>query len=492
MKVTSTENGPSSFFSPVPTTFIKGFGAWCVLSMVLMLASSCATYAPEQRSQAPPELPQTFTLYENTAPSPERWWESFGSAELNGLVEEALKDNLTLKQAYSRLDQSRALVTKAGSDRWPDLELTSEISNTLRRTDTGTGSASTSTVRKRSLGLASSYELDLWGEVKSEYLSARFDMEVTREELNTAALTLASEVTLKWLEAISVRQQLELIDNQLETNLITLELIELRFRKGAATVLDVFQQRQAVKETESSIPLLEAQLQTLKHEIAVLLGKPPRTRLSLGSAHLPTVGSIPDAGVPADLLSRRPDVRAAGLKLKSADWMVSAARADRLPAVRLTGSVGYSAGEWSGLFDNWVRVLAASITAPLFDGGNRRAEVKRQTQVVEERLAAYRLAVFTAIMEVEDALVNERKQGEYIAALSDRLNIVRSTLTEALQRYRKGLNDYLPVLSALTSTQRLERTLVQARLQRLNYRVMLHRALGGSWMQDELQNQESN
>ncbi len=460
--------------------------------MALVLATSCATYAPEQRPQAPLELPQAFTLYENPAPSPERWWESFGSIELNGLVEEALRDSLTLKQAYSRLDQSRALVTKAGSDRWPDLQLTSEISNTRRRTDTGTGSASTSTEKKRSLGLVSSYELDLWGEVKSEYLSARFDMEVSREELNTAALTLASEVTLKWLEIISVSQQLELLNSQLETNLITLELIELRFRKGVATVLDVFQQRQAAKETESSIPLLEAQLQTLKHELAVLLGKPPRDSLSFGSAHLPEVGSIPEAGVPADLLSRRPDVRAAGLRLKSADWMVSAARANRLPAVRLTGSAGYSAGEWSLLFDNWVRNLAASVTAPLFDGGSRRAEVKRQTNLVDERLAAYRLVVLTAIREVEDALVNERKQTEYIAALSDRLSIVRSALTEALQRYRKGLNDYLPVLSALTSTQQLERTLVQARFQRLSYRVMLHRALGGSWMQDELQTQGSN
>jgi len=489
LKVISTENGPSSFFSPVSATFIKGLRVWYVLSMVLILASSCATYAPEQRPQAPLELPQAFTLYENAAPSPQRWWKSFGSVELNGLVEEALKDSLTLKQAYSRLEQSRALVVKVASDRWPDLQLTSEISNTRRRTDTGTGSVSTSTEKKRSLGLASRYELDLWGEVKSEYLAARFDMEVSREEFNTVALTLASEVTLKWLEIISVRQQLELISNQLETNLITLELIELRFRKGAATVLDVFQQRQAVKETESSIPLLEAQLQTLKHELAVLLGKPPHARLSFGSAHLPEVGPIPDAGVPADLLSRRPDVRAAGLRLKTADWMVSAARADRLPAVRLTGSAGYNAGEWSLLFDNWIQTLAASITAPLFDGGNRRAEVKKQTRLVDERLAAYRLAVLTAIREVEDALVNELKQTEYIATLSDRLNIVRSALTEALQRYRKGLNDYLPVLSALTSTQQLERNLVQARFQRLSYRVMLHRALGGSWMQDELQTQ---
>lgn len=486
MKVTSTENGPSSFFTPASTTFVKGSRVWYVLLIVLMLASSCATYAPEQRPHAPLELPQTFTLYETSAPSPERWWESFGSAELNSLVEEALKDSLTLKQAYSRLEQSRALVAKAGSDRWPDLQLTSEISNTRRRTDTGTASVSTSTEKKRALSLATSYELDLWGEVKSKYLSARFDMEVSREELNTAALTLASEVTLKWLEIISISQQLELISNQLETNLITLELIELRFRKGAATVLDVFQQRQAVKETESSIPLLEAQLQTLKHELAVLLGKPPRARLSFGSAHLPEVGSIPDTGIPADLLSRRPDVRAAGLRLKSADWMVSAARADRLPAVRLTGSAGFSAGEWSLLFDNWIRTLAASITAPFFDGGNRSAEARRRIQLVDERLAAYRLAVLTAIREVEDALVNEGKQTEYTSALSDRLEIVRSALTEALQRYRKGLNDYLPVLSALTSTQQLERNLVQARFQRLTYRVKLYRALGGSWMWDEL------
>ncbi|UCG39216.1 MAG: efflux transporter outer membrane subunit [bacterium] len=451
------------------------------LFVLLATLVSCAHRQAAGPAAAPAEIPGAYTLYGETAPAPDRWWEGFGSAELSALVEEAMQGSLTLRQSLARLEQSRALAVQAGADRLPDLRLTAGASQTTRKTDDGTVRD-----RSRSLSLVSSYEVDFWGRVRARHLSALQEFEASREDLNTAALTLASEVTLKWLELLSVRQQLTLLDEQLATNRTILDLMELRYLKGAANALDIYQQRQAVAETEAAFPQLEARLRTVQNELAALLGKPPGTDLGLSQSEFPEVGALPETGVPADLLSRRPDVRASGLELMAARGQVAAARADRLPAVNLTGTAGYSSDRWSDLLDSWLLSLAANLTAPLFDAGSRKAEVARREAMLDERLASYGQTVLGAIGEVEDALVRETKQVQYIEALREQLRISRDGYREALSRYRKGLSDYLPVLSALTGTQRLERSIVQARLERLSQRVELHRALGGGWMDEKL------
>jgi outer membrane protein TolC len=155
--------------------------------------------------------------------------------------------------------------------------------------------------------------------------------------------------------------------------------------------------------------------------------------------------------------------------------------------VNLSATAGFRSASFADLLDEWFTTLAANLTYPLFNAGALDAEVTRQERIVDERLAVYEETVLNAIREVEDAMVRERKQAEYIVALDEQLTIARDSFREAQQRYRKGLIDYLPALSALISAQRSERTVVQARLERLNQRVKLHRALGGSWMAEEFE-----
>jgi len=453
----------------------------------MILSNSCTHLKPVEHDGPGVTVPETFSLYGETTESPDRWWEEFQSEELDALIDEALADNLTVKQAYARLGQAEAIAVKAGAPRYPDLALVAGISETRRQITDGQLVDQTVTDSFKNLSLVSSYEIDLWGRISSTHKSALLGVEASREDLYTSAVTLTSEVAIRWLAIISVRNQLELIKSQVETNKTTLKLMNLRYLKGAATALDVYQQRLALAESLTPIPPLEALEQTLHNELAVLLGKPPQSDLDLGSEKLPEPSALPEAGLPADLLSQRPDVRASGLKLTAAEWDVAAARAARLPAIRLTAEAGLSAGTFPLLFENWLARLAGSLTAPLFKGGELDAEVERQRQVAEERLAVYGQTVLTAIREVEDAMINEQKQVEFLTALGERLNIARQNYEEALQRYRKGLNDYLPVLSALIAVQRLERDIVLARFDRLNYRVQLYRALGGAWMGPELE-----
>jgi NodT family efflux transporter outer membrane factor (OMF) lipoprotein len=448
----------------------------------LTVLSGCAHTSKPEKARSELSLPETYTLYENTVPYLDRWWEGFGSEELNSLVARTVSGSLTLRQSMARLEQSRALVVQADADRLPDLSLNAEISRTRREV----GGQQTDT-SSRSLTLASSWELDFWGRIKSTQRAALLEKEGSKEILYSAAITLVSEVTLRWLEMISVRNQLELAHSQLETNRTILDLMEQRYLKGLANALDVYQQRQPVAEVEASIPLLEARLETLMHEIAVLTGKPPRTRLDLTAAAFPELGSLPPAGVPADLLARRPDVRAAGLELRATEARTEAARAGRLPRVTLSANAGYSSDSFSDLFDDWLTNLAANLAWTLFDSGAKKAEVSRLEAVADEHLAAYEYAVFTAIREVEDAMVREVKQVQYIEALKRQLGISREGFRESISRYRKGLSDYLPVLTSLVSTQRLERSIVLAEQERLNQRVKLHRALGGGWMSEELE-----
>jgi len=519
----------------------------CLSALSVCLLASCVTFPPPNRGTEELPLPSSFALYGPTVPSPDRWWQVFGSDELNRLVEEALSGNFTLQQAVARIRQAGAIAKQTGALRWPELNFNADASVTRTHTDTGEStpiwdtatqklnalntllgggatptsagggtttalssaqsalryaqsgiqaaetlaadppsSEMTTTTESYALGLSASYELDLWGRLQASHQSAQLDFEASREDLFAAMQTIVGQVVLTWLDILQYRQILEVAREQLEANETTLELVELRYRKGMATALDVFQQRQAVAQVEATIPPLEAQLETLQHELAVLLGKPPRSDLALAADAFPEIGAVPEQGIPADLLALRPDVRASGFRLQSADWQVSAARADRLPAIRLTASAAYNAGEWDLLFDNWMAKLASSITGPIFDAGRREAEVDRTRAVVDERLAAYRYAVVSAVREVEDALVLEAKQQEYIDALEEQLAAARATHTEALGRYRKGLNDFLPVLSALTNAQALERALVQAEHDLLAFRTQLHLALGGSWMQQEL------
>ncbi len=332
------------------------------------------------------------------------------------------------------------------------------------------------------LGLSASYEVDLWGRLRADETAALTSFEATREDAHTIMLSVASQVVLTWLDLLEVGQVLDVVRGQLETNKTNLGLIELRYRSGLATALDVYQQRQAIAETESVLPLFEAQYELNKHTLAILLGKAPRTDLELTEQAYALPGALPDYGIPADLLARRPDVRAAGLRLRSADWSVAAARADRLPRLQLTASLSSDVATLGALFDNWFAQLAGSVTGPIFDGGRRKAEVERTRAVVDERLAAYRLSVITAIAEVEDALVLIDRQIAFSKALDLQLEAAQNSHREALGRYRKGLTDYLPVLTALRNRQGLERDVVEAKHDLLTYRVQLHLALGGDWM----------
>jgi NodT family efflux transporter outer membrane factor (OMF) lipoprotein len=435
--------------------------------------AACSVHSVNDRPTAPVEVPAGFGEHPAGEALTGPWWREFGDPELSALIERSLRDNLELRAVWARLSQARAISGQAGAGRWPQVEAEAGVGR--GRDLTG------ATHNNFSWSVAAGYELDLWRRVASQTSAARNDVQAARDDVEATATSLAAAVAESWYDLVYRRAQSELIAEQMRTNEIFLELVRLRFGQGLVSALDVHQQRQRVFEVEAELAAVEAGQRVAEHRLAVLLGKAPRTIEPGRAAALPDLPPFPDTGVPADLLTRRPDARAAQRRVVAADYRVAAAIADRLPAIRLTASAGKQTDSPSDLIENPLWNLASGLLAPVFDGGRRKQEAARNRAVVEERLAQLGSVLLRALREVEDAIVLERQQLRVIAELTRALEESRSSLEEARDRYQQGLTEYLQVLTALGATQALELRLLGAQRQLVSHRIQLYRALGGAW-----------
>ncbi len=452
-----------------------------VLAICILLCG-CAAFDPQSRTGPPLEMPRTYTLFGEGVSDMGMWWQAFESPELNDLVTEALKGNFDIQTAWARLRQAEAVARQVGAASLPSANYDLGASKSRIQTKPSENAFTQTTVQKSyRAGLAASYEVDLWGRVRAEQEAEVIFAAAVREDLDAAAVTIAGEVVKTWLNIIATRREMAILREQIQTNETLLKLQEIRFANGLAQGLDVSQQRAALAGARSGLPLLVLAERQLFNSLALLLGRSSSQALQVDQGTLPGLIPVPATGVPVDLLASRPDVRSAGLRLHSADWEVSAARANRLPSLSLSASATFSSGSVDLFFDNWIATLAASITGPLFDGGRRKEEVTRTRAVAEERLANYAKTVAEAIKEVEDNLVAEQLQGEYLSLLKDQLKATRLTLKNAGLQYQNGQSDYLSYLAAWSSIQNLERQIVVEEATLIKNRVALYRAIGGEW-----------
>lgn len=442
------------------------------LGAALAPCLGCVAPAPER--ELPVALPDAFSP-SGAAAAADRWWTAFEAPELDATIDEALDANPDLEAVWQRLVQARATVRREDALRWPDLTVGADA--TWRRPEPPDGDT-------LGLGLASSWELDLWGRigaaVEAEELRARAGL----ADYRAAALTLAAEVARVWLGRIEARRQIALLDEQVATNATVLELIEARFAVGLVRRVDLLRQRQLVEATRTQRIEVAARARVLDHLLAVLLGRSPTNAPDAPPAALPEPPPLPDAGVPAELLARRPDVVRARALLLAADRDVAAAVADRWPRLTLTGSLSTADDGADALFEDWLRSLSAGLVLPLVDAGERRAEVERREAAAAEALATWSRVALDALREVEDTLVLERAEGERSASLEAQLELADRALEQLRNEYLNGVGDYIDVLTALTEQQRLRREVVRARLTRLELRVALYRALAGGFETD--------
>jgi len=445
-----------------------------------LLSSGCMDLRPDPVDPVAATLPNQFSLYQESETTALPWWHHLNSPELTRLIDSGLADNLSLQEAWARRKQARALAAKAGADRSPDLRIDADVAH-LRANSPDPDRQNTDSLF---LGLSTDYELDLWGRVRAMVRGTELDSRASREDVNALSLSLSSLIGETWVELLSQRQQQQALQQELELNKKLLDLIEMRFTMSRASALDVYQQGQTVTAIQGGLINSRARRQLQLNQLALLTGRPATADLALTQVEFPEIPPLPPTGLPAELLANRPDIRAAGLRLQSANWQVAAARADRLPRISLGGSINYTATALDLLLDNWILRLATSVTGPIFDGGSRKAEVERSRAVVDERLAAYRNTVLTAIREVEDALARERQYRGFLINIDKQLQLTRMAYREATWRYLNGLNDFLPVLREQINLITFQLDRIQTGADLLKARIGLYKALGGSWMEE--------
>jgi len=445
----------------------------CCLLLALLL-SGCSLSQPP-RSENPVPLPQAFSDSGEKLLA-ESWWQAFSDPALNELIKKSQAENLTLQSARDRLLQAEAVARKSGAILYPTLDATGEFSTTRSHSDDRTR-----TLNNRSLGVMASYELDLWGRLRSSRDAAALDAKASAEDLQTVALSISAQVATTWYQLVEQSGQLALLNQQIATNEKVLDLVTLQFRTGQVGIADVLQQRQLIETNHGEQAQIAAEIKVLENQLAVLLGQPPNQLQFPQQTNFVDLPPLPQTGLPADLLQQRPDLRRAFHELLAADQRVAVALAERFPQLSLSATLETSGEHTRDLFDNWLGNLSANLLAPIFDAGERKAEVDRTRAAAAEKLHDYGQAILKAVAEVEDALVREKHQQEYLASLQKQLELADQVIRSLRDRYFKGAVDYQRVLDALLSQQSLQRNLLTSQRELLENRIALYRALGGGW-----------
>jgi|Deesub1362A_J573_1020465.scaffolds.fasta_scaffold00093_97 NodT family efflux transporter outer membrane factor (OMF) lipoprotein len=457
------------------------------LFLILLFSVGCSVHSTQANKTALP-LPDSFSETRGeTSPSSDigRWWERFGDEQLNALMDEAFRHNLDLTQAYERLKQLEAVIKITGSSESPSLNLNASAGRVRQQ-----GLSGMTTSNSYTLSIAAGYELDLWKKLKSRTNAARLNALASRQDIKALYITLSAQLADLYYLAVEQRAQLELSDRIIASYEDTLNRIRQRYEEGLVSASELYKARQSLAAVKAQRPVFETNLAVTQHALSVLLGRFPEKETLKSIAQLPKAPEAFPAGIPSQLLTRRPDIEAALLRLRASDEQVGAAIADRFPSFNLTAGYGGSSSTLKNILDspNIFWNLLLNIAQPLLDGGKRKAEVERSKAVFRENLARYHQTVLRAFQEVEDALARNHATEQRIAALEKKASAASDSLRLAMNKYMQGLTDYLPVLEAQQRLYEAEGALLSARRQLISDRIQLARALGGDWAEQLIQN----
>lgn len=404
----------------------------------------------------------------------EKWWQALDDAQLNILIDSALKSNFDLLAAWQRLKAAEAVVARESSSLFPTLEGTA--------TSGIEGPGTSAGVAFPSFGLSSVYEIDLWGRIGSAVDAERFRAQASLSDYQAAAVSLSAEIAITWYRLTEANNQLELATEQVETNRKVLELIRNRFVTGQVRNVDILRQEELLEATKEQQILASQRVRVLKNQLLVLTGNTPMVEGNFDIATLPELPPVPETGIPAELIGRRPDVQSALHLLEAADRDLASAISNRYPRLTISAGLSTNPPDLNNLLENWAYSIAGNLVTPIIYGGRLKAEMTRNEAIRQERLYAYAQSILTAFREAEDALVREEQQQKRIESIQRQVASARKTYELLQVSYFNGASDYLDVLTALDDEQQLRRNLLSARLTLVEYRIALYRALAGSFV----------
>jgi multidrug efflux system outer membrane protein len=449
--------------------------------------------------QTTPVAPPTVELPAPTLAQPpfelERWWRMFDDPALDRLVDEALANNLDLAAAMARIELARSNVLLASADLYPSVDLEAGVSrnrvSTVGSQPFPSGFDPISTNHR--VGIAASYELDLWGKYRNATRAAQSQLLASQFAHQTVRTTIAAEVARAYFSLLAADAELALLRDTLGLRSEAVDLQRDRFEGGVVGQLDLRQAEAERAAVAADIARAERAVGLLESALAALVGRSPRevfTPIVARDSGVDRLLAVPpvEAGLPSGLLERRPDVRQLEAQLVAANVAIDVARADYFPSISLTALFGFESVQLKNLFSGsgLVWSFGAGLLQPLVGLKAIEANVDAQTARRNETVVAYRQTVQSAFRETHDALVSNRSYREVLAAQTARRTEIAAALELADLRYRSGYSPYLEVIDA-------QRQLLFADTQRIGAArdariavVDLARALGGGWSPDAI------
>jgi NodT family efflux transporter outer membrane factor (OMF) lipoprotein len=479
---------------------------------------SAATTQPSRTNTQPIEITE--------------WWATFHDPELTSLIRKAVKSNLDLRQAESRIRSSRWSQVIANSGQYPTANLgvgylgargsknvtfplsafgapsksapkkaAEPLESGGSGVSSGPGGSTGATGAPLSplgggglpgvetniyqAGFDASWEIDMFGGVRRSVEAATADYQASIENRRDVYVSLLAEVARNYVEVRQFQNEIRIAEENLKSQKDSLALTEERFHAGVTTQLDVSRAQAQVASTAATIPSLDAQMHQTIHRLGVLLGDQPSalTEELLKPGIIPNVPDVVPVGVPTDLLRRRPDIRRAERELASATARVGSATADLYPKLTLVGTFGFDASKFSHIADYASRYwsVGPGISWPIFNAGRIRANIQTYNEQQQQALTTYEQTVLQAMADVEDALVAYSREQMRRQALSDSVAANRQSVDLATQQYKQGVADFLTVLEAQRSLYAAQDSLAQSDAQIASDLVALYKAMGGGW-----------
>jgi len=450
---------------------------------LLLAACSTTTPRPDAGLQAPAAWQGASDP--DVVHGNQQWWTAFGSPQLNQLIEQARSGSYDLAGAMARVQQAQASAVIAGAPLLP--ELTGSFNANRQKLLRGNGySQLDADTRNKAVDyfdarLSASYEIDFWGGKRAARDSALEDVRASEYDQATVELTLLSGVANSYTQWLALGEQLRIAQLNLDNAQSVLKLVQTRRDAGSATALELAQQKSLVAAQQRQLPLARQQADEALITLAALLGKPVQdlrlTPQSFAQLNWPGIS----AGVPSQLLSRRPDIASAEAKLAAAQANVTVARAAMLPAITLSADLGSGADKIGDVLRSPFYNLTSGLVAPIFNNGRLSAERGKAQARETELLQTYRGAIINGFADVEKALNSIRGLDAQRQWQGEELSEAQTAFEIAQSRYEAGAEDLLTVLETQHTLYAAQDLNVRLRLSRVQSSIALYKALGGGW-----------
>jgi NodT family efflux transporter outer membrane factor (OMF) lipoprotein len=446
-----------------------------VALVATLSACSHSAIAPETEN---PALPATWARGGEQGTVDRNWLEGFEHPLLPALVDEALANNYSLAQEQARLYQAEQSVIITRANRFPTLDVS--IDGSRRGSEDSLGVSTTT--QSFDAAVDGRWDADLWGRLNKQQQAAQLELEARRAGLQLAERNLAARTAGAFFDVMQAKQLLEVARRRLDIAEESHDIVASGYRQGLNSALDLYLARNQVERDEAGYAQQEQTYSESVADLQLALARYPDGRLEI-DGELPVITDPLPAGLPSELLTRRPDVQEAWLNLLAADADLASSHKARFPNLSLVGSSGITSLEFSDLLDsdNSFWSLAGGITQPLFNAGRLKAledQAAARVQLVEQQ---YLQLVYRAFADVENAISRATSLQQRYESFQDAETNSRAALELALEQYQRGLVDYTTVLVSQRQAFDAEATVVQLRNQLLQNRISLYLSLGGEF-----------